>query len=232
MDEHFLFLLNQRWTHPVLDWFLGTLSCLDFWVPVFVCAALWLILRRGLRGQTLVALALFGITANEYGLSQPLKSFTKKPRPHEALANVRRVNLAPAKPRFLALFKPLAISRSGPPPTTFGPKSRRSFPSAHVMNATTLALLLTLSGGSSLWLLLPPLMAWSRVYTGAHWPSDVTSSLLLGSLWTLLYLVLLETLWQRWVPQKSPHWIAQLPRLILPKSLASIAPTPLPPGSR
>lgn len=218
MDDHLLFLLNQRWIHPALDWFMGTLSCLPFWIPILTLTALWWIYSRGLRGWTLVALCTLGLIANEYGLSQPLKTLTQKPRPHEALAHVRRVDLAQTSPRLLAIFQPASVTFSGPPPTSFGPKSRRSFPSAHVMNATSLALLLTLSGGSPLWLLLPLLMAWSRVYTGAHWPSDVGLSLLLGTAWTLTYLWLLESLWQTWVARRRPDWLAQLPRLILPKS--------------
>jgi undecaprenyl-diphosphatase len=218
MDHQLLFLLNQKWIHPVLDWFLATLSCLAFWNPILVLIALWLGFRHGLRGCTFVIICALGVTANEYVVSQPLKTLTKKARPHEALAHVRRVDLAQAKPRLLAITKPVSVSFSGEPNPNPSPNTRRSFPSAHVMNATTLGLAISLCWRSFGWLLLPPLMAWSRVYTGAHWPSDVFWSMLMGTAFTLSYLFLFELLWQRWIARVRPQWTGSLPRLVIPSA--------------
>jgi undecaprenyl-diphosphatase len=49
------------------------------------------------------------------------------------------------------------------------------------------------------WLAFIPalLVAWSRIYTGSHWPTDIVISLLLGLGSTLLLLCSLEWLWRR-----------------------------------
>jgi membrane-associated phospholipid phosphatase len=72
------------------------------------------------------------------------------------------------------------------------PESRgsgRSFPSAHTLNAVTLGWILARFLRHRAWLLLPPCMAWSRVYTGSHWPSDVAASLIIGFFLTRLLLL-------------------------------------------
>ncbi|MEY5025404.1 MAG: Undecaprenyl-diphosphatase BcrC [Verrucomicrobiota bacterium] len=227
MEQQLLFLLNREWTHPVLDWVLATLSCFAFWVPLLVGGALWLLWKHRLRGAAHVALCVLGVAGNELLVSQPLKTWTNKLRPHQALAQVRRVDLAPATPRLLAIAKPVSVSFS--PPPSGRPERGRSFPSAHVMNALTLGLVTALCWRAWAWLLLPLLMAWSRVYTGAHWPSDVSASLLIGSVFTLALLRACNLAWSRWIPRLRPQWFAELPLLTQP--LFPKRPSSPPPGT-
>ncbi|MEK0446770.1 MAG: Undecaprenyl-diphosphatase BcrC [Verrucomicrobiota bacterium] len=212
MDQQLLFLINKEWTHPVLDLLLATLSCFAFWIPILATVALWLCWKRGLRGITYVSLCVLGIAANETLVSQPLKTWTNKLRPHQVHAQIRRVDLAPARPRLLAIAQPVSITFSGPPAAQS--ERGRSFPSAHVMNALTLGLVTALTWRAWAWLLLPLLMAWSRVYTGAHWPSDVLASLLIGSAFTLSWLWICELLWRRWISRLRPLWARELPFLL------------------
>jgi undecaprenyl-diphosphatase len=219
MDQHLLFLLNQKWTHPAFDRVLGTLSCLAFWIPILLLVAIWMICKRGIRGQTFVLLCVLGVSANETILSQPLKKWTSRPRPHQTLAHVRRVDLAAAQPRILAIAKPIDIAFSGEPQPNV--KNGRSFPSAHVLNAVTLGLTVALCWRLWSWILLAPLMAWSRVYTGAHWPSDVLASLVMGPAFTLLLFWLCDQAWRRWIPGLRPAWAQELPSLVFSQPSAT-----------
>ncbi len=215
IDSHLLFLLNHQWTHPVLDRVLGTLSCTPFWVPFFVVWGLWLIWKFQSRGLACVVVCAFSVLVNEAVISSPLKKLTHRARPHQAQEGVRRVDLAPARPRLLAAFQPLSISFSGPP----NPDDhyKRSFPSSHTLNATTLGLVFALFLRSPAWLLLPLLMAWSRIYTGAHWPSDVSASILMGLLSNALILLGAERLWRTRISSWRPELRTNHPTLFFPK---------------
>ena len=214
MDQHLLFLLNQRWTHPFLDRLLGTLSSIAFWIPLLVLGAAALTWKLGARGAACIAICLLGILLNESCIAQPLKKLTHRARPHQSMEGVRRVNLADVRPKLFSVGYPMQISRSGPP--DLSEKVRRSFPSAHVLNSTLLGVVLWCFLRWSGWLLLPLLMAWSRVYTGAHWPSDVLASLLMGVPFSLLLLRGCEFFWRGPLTRWRPRWTAGSPRLIFP----------------
>ena len=216
LDRQLLFLLNRTWTNPVLDRILGTLSCLDFWVPLIAFGALLLIWRLRLPGVACVLLCAVGVLGNEYLIGNPLKALTNRPRPYQVLEGVRRVDLAPCTPRLLSISKPLSVEMSAPPAEV---KKGRSFPSAHTLNSVTMGIVLSVFLGSRLWLLLPPLMAWSRVYTGSHWPSDVLSALLLGSIFTNSLLALANRGWRRWAPLLCKSWAEKHPALVSPSEI-------------
>jgi len=221
MDQHILFLINSKWTNPVLDRLLAILSCMDFWIPIMGLGAVILLVRYGPRGAACLCLCALAVLGNEELISQPLKQWTARARPHQSQEGVRRVDLAPAKPRILAGMLPIQVSYSGPP----NPEDtmRRSFPSSHTLNATTLGIVFALLFRSPVWLLLPLLMAWSRVYTGAHWPTDVLASLCIGSVFNGLLLAGAEWVWRNKIGRLRPDWIQRHPALIF-----ALRPKPLP----
>ena len=74
-------------------------------------------------------------------------------------------------------------------------KTGNSFPSSHTMNMFALATVIALSHrrwGIALYA-LAALVAYSRVYCGAHWPSDIAPSMAMGVLvgWGVTRLMLL-----------------------------------------
>lgn len=224
MDSHLLFLLNSKWTHPVLDRLLGILSCMDFWVPIIGVGAVLLVWKHGPQGAACLVFCALTVLGNEEIISQPLKEWTARARPHQALAGVRRVDMANVKPRILGAFSPMQITYSGTPDPAAPHK--RSFPSSHTLNAVTLGLTLCFFFKMRLWLCLPLLMAWSRVYTGAHWPSDVLASLFMGLAFTSILALGAEWVWRKLLPKWRPQWIVRSPFFLLrsPSLFASSQP--------
>jgi len=66
------------------------------------------------------------------------------------------------------------------------------------------------------WLCAVPaaLVAYSRVYCGSHWPSDVVLSAGLGVVFALLLAKLYGRLYRRLGPKWFPDWFRRHPELI------------------
>src|SRR6266700_6852337 len=145
-------------------------------------------------------------------LTSTLKSAIDRPRPKQ-VQDVRMVELQKARPKFMTLFKKPAIrfsdqsdrNRSGP-----------SFPSGHVTNYTIVAVYLTLfyrRRGSVYWIVVAT-VGYSRIYLGAHWPSDVIATLFLATGEALLSFGLFELIWRTAARRWAPEVYAQHPSLI------------------
>ena len=194
-------------------------SNIDFWAPFLIILIVLVAWLGGTRGR--LALVCVGLTlaATEVTVG-PLKRVFQRPRPDQVLAGVRKVDLdRHARPRLLALGKPLEV-RFSPAPSPPGAemadaRANRSFPSGHVVDnfaaASVLALLFRRRGWW--YFLVATLVGYSRIYTGAHWPSDVLLSALLGSGWALCVAALLELVWAGVGPRLAPGIWRTWPRL-------------------
>jgi len=128
--------------------------------------------------RNLVGAAAFGITAcSGWVASEVFKLMFARERPNPAL-----------------LFDPLA-------PET----GSNSFPSGHVSFAVALAFALYFLARGTRWAkvvavagaVMAVIVAWSRLYVGVHYPTDVIASFLAGS----AAAVLLAGLWNRFAPR-------------------------------
>ncbi len=213
MDETLFDLINVRWTSPILDFIMAVLSSWALWLPILVPALLIVAWRGGFRVRAwLVALALT-IGLVDGVVTQFGKKWFDRPRPHEFAPEARVVDLAPVRPALLALFQPVVIHEK----QNFIPvQSGRSFPSGHVMNnfaVATVTVLFFPRWGWTLYLLAGA-VGYSRIYIGAHWPSDCLISALLASGLALLLVLGLDAAWHRWAPRFFPRLAAKHPRLL------------------
>ena len=201
--DHFLFhLINERWTHPALDLFMAAISNVDIWKPLLVLIALALLIWGRFRGRAFILCLLVSLLVAE-NVTNVLKTFIDRRRPKQVEA-VRMVELQRTRPEFLTLFKKPRIrvsdqsdhNRSGP-----------SFPSGHTSNNTVIAVCSTLFFRKRGWLywIVAAAVGYSRIYLGAHWPSDVIGTVFLATGETLLVVAGMEAAWRHFGPRFLPH---------------------------
>ena len=150
---------------PLFDEVMRGVSGVGWWLPasiITVCAGLALVVLK----QRLDAALLVVLVSVSSGGNWVIKQIVASPRPDPALLDVREEL------------------------TTYG------FPSGHVLFAVVcfgaLAIFLSGVGGRYAWLrraaqvglvMLVVAMAMSRVYLGAHWPSDTLGALAMGGVY-------------------------------------------------
>jgi undecaprenyl-diphosphatase len=215
MDQKLLFLINRQWTGPVLDRVMALLSSFDAWVLPMILLIAFALWRGGFRTRVFLVCAGLLVGINDGVISNSLKHLVGRPRPHQSIDGVRQVDLAKATPRIIAVTKPLKIKLSEAAPN-LDEVSGRSFPSSHTVNIMTVALLTALFfRGIGLLAFLPALgVAYSRIYTGSHWPSDVIASIFLGLGTTLLMIGGLEWLWKKYGARFAPALRERHPSLL------------------
>jgi len=203
MDQAVFRLINERWTSPALDLFMAGISDLRIWQPLLIVAVLYALIFGGFKGRAFVVCAGVTILLSEAVVVKSLKRAVDRPRPKQA-QTVRMVQLQPATPRFLTLFKAPTIRRSNERDRF---TSGASFPSGHVANNVTVAICCVLFFRRWGWLyfLVAAAVGYSRIYLGAHWPSDVVATAFMAAGETLLVIALAELAWRRaaarWVPE-------------------------------
>ena len=184
---------------------MAVMSDAEIWKPILLLVVLLAAVFGRFKARACLVALIITLTATGQ-VTGFLKTAIDRRRPKQ-VDTVRMVVLAKTQPAFLKIFhKPTIrfsdqsdrnLSRSGP-----------SFPSGHMTNNTVIALCLTLFYRRRGWLywIVAAVIGYSRIYLGAHWPSDVLGTLFLAAGETLLVLGILELVW-RWT---APRWLPNI----------------------
>ncbi|MDR1144708.1 MAG: phosphatase PAP2 family protein [Verrucomicrobiales bacterium] len=203
MDWRLFREINTHWVNPVFDWLMPLIGAAEVMKWLLLALMVGLLWRGGFNGRVLVLLASLCVAIGDPLIINPVKHAVARPRPYQALTEVRRVSWQPSGAVAL-----MVSNRPG---------KANSMPSAHVANNVTLVLAwLLVYGWRRWWWLLgwPLLMMCSRVYTGDHFPADTAAGFLLGAAYTLLICCLADKIWQNYGRRLAPKLYDKHPTLL------------------
>ena len=106
-----------------------------------------------------------------------------------------------------------------------------SMPSGHAANTFAVAMVAFFFYRRSAWFMFPlaASVAFSRVYCGMHFPSDITVGAILGAGYAIAILVAAQSIWNFIGQKYFPAWHSRLPDLLNPKP-ATVNLEPTKPG--
>ena len=171
--------INRDWTHPVLDWLMPVLSAIELWMPILGVILILIAWRGGAKARWMLLAITLAIVLSDAVVGRTLKKTFDRVRPRDQMSGVIIRDVAKVKPKILALFQVPTLKTSVVKKV---PLEGNSLPSNHTMNLFAVATVIALFFRRWGWPMyaLASAVAYSRVYVGAHWPSDIVPSIALG----------------------------------------------------
>jgi membrane-associated phospholipid phosphatase len=191
VDDTILRFINRDLNHPVLTELMRPLAWNDYFVPALILAGALLIWKGGIRGRFFVLLAIVIISLGDMLVINTLKHALARARPFHDIPDLH---------------------------VLVGRGKSSSMPSSHSSSWAAAAMLAYLYYPRT-WKVMLPLaliMAFSRVYLGVHYPTDVLVGMILGAGYAAAGLIGIHWLWRRVGRAWFPEWWAKVPSLLNP----------------
>lgn len=175
LDKTIFLFFNRSIANPVFDLIMPFITETDHWRIPILLMWLSLVIFGGKKGRIVALLVVVILTLSDQVSSFVVKPFVNRVRPCFVLENVRLLIDQPRSP---------------------------SFPSSHAVNNTAVAALFSVKYKRYMWIFISiaALVAFSRIYVGVHYPSDVGGGIVLGILCAGLILCIeqgIRILWQK-----------------------------------
>jgi undecaprenyl-diphosphatase len=177
-DFDLLHRINREWTS--LDYLMPALSAIDAWIPFLAIIVIIAAIRGGKNARLMLLCIAVAVGLADGVVCKSLKSAVGRVRPRDSMSGVMIRDLAPGKPALVRLFK-TPVSKISTAPEDKDARGK-SFPSSHVANMFALATVVSLffRRWGIVAFAVAALVAYSRIYVGAHWPSDIPPSMGIG----------------------------------------------------
>ncbi len=191
---------------------MAAISNIEIWRPVLVALVVYALVFMGFKGRAFVFCLLLALIISDQFFVRNLKNVIARRRPKQ-VQSVRMVAMERRQPAFMSLFGKTTVRFSDQTDHT---KSGPSFPSGHVTDNVIIATICALFFRRWGWLyfIVAAAIGYSRIYLGAHWPSDVIASAFMAAGEALLVVALLEFLWKWCARRWAPQLFARHPRLL------------------
>ncbi len=198
LDLHLFRLVNSEWTSPWADVFFGHVADSKFWALPMGLGVMALLVWGGFKGRALVAMAAMALLVGDAGIIQGIRAVVDRGRPWQTVEDARFVDMNGVEIR-----QPRGFEQG------------RSFPSGHVCNNAAISWLAVMLYGArfhALWLWVA-LVAYARVYTSAHFPSDVFFSVPIALAYAHAIFLMAGFVWTKWGGVWFPVTFKKNPKL-------------------